>query len=303
MTLIDVTKLYRLSLFKKKIGVENLTLSAEPGQVLGILGPNGSGKSTTFKLLMGFLKPSAGNILLFGEPACTASRQQVGYLPENPRFPHFFNASQALRFYGHLLGLDGTPLENKISELLELVGLSASRNERIKGFSKGMGQRLAIAQSLLNDPKLLVFDEPMSGLDPIGRIEVRELIHRIHRRMPEATILMSTHILSDAENLCTHVALLQKGRLEKYGAMNEVLRSPTQHFEVTIRGVAGKNQAAWLQEWGAEICPMGLQLKVASAQELERCLHAAAESGDEVVEVHSEKLSLERALFAREAVR
>lgn len=303
MTLIDVTKLYRLSSFKQKIGVENLTLSAEPGQVLGILGPNGSGKSTTFKLLMGFLKPTKGDILLFGEPASTASRRQVGYLPENPRFPHFFKAGQALAYYGHLLGIGGLNLQNKIAELLELVGLSASRDERIKGFSKGMGQRLAIAQALLNDPKLLVFDEPMSGLDPVGRIEVRELIHRIHRRMPEAIILMSTHILSDAENLCTHVALLQKGRLEKYGAMNEVLRSPTQHFEVTIRGVPGKSQAAWLEQWGAEVCPMGLQLKVESPRELERCLHTAAEVGDEVIEVHSEKISLERALFGREAQR
>ncbi len=298
VSLIETTKHYRLSLLAKKVGVEKLSLTADQGQILGVLGPNGSGKSTTFKLLMGFLKPTAGNLFLFGEPARTESRRKIGYLPENPRFPQFFTATQALRYYGRLLGLGAIQLDRKVGELLELVDLKAAANERIKGFSKGMGQRLAIAQSLLNEPSLLIFDEPMSGLDPIGRIEVRELIHKIHRQMPKATILMSTHILSDAENLCTHVALLQKGQLERYGAMTEVLRSPTQSFQVTVRGVAEKNQRAWLEEWGAELCPMGLQLKVNGAKELERCLHHAGEIGDDVVEVMSEKLSLERALFA-----
>jgi len=298
VSLIDVTKLYRLSLFKRKLGVESLTLSAEPGQILGVLGPNGSGKSTTFKLLLGFLRPTSGNILVRGEPLSTKMRRYIGYLPENPRFPSFIFAKQALQYYGHLYGLSGATLEKKCTELLELVGLSHAANERVRGFSKGMGQRLAIAQALLNEPSLLIFDEPMSGLDPIGRIEVRDVIRKVHQHFPQSTILMSTHILSDAENLCSHIALLRKGKLVRHGAMIDVLKSPSAPaFQVTIRGVAAEHRARWEKEWGAVECPMGLQLRVAGVKDLERCLHLLQDEGDEVVEVSSEKVSLERALF------
>ncbi len=298
LSLLDVTKLYRLSFLKKKVGVEKLSLSADPGQVLGLLGPNGSGKSTTFKLLLGFLKPSEGHILIQGEPLSTKSRRHIGYLPENPRFPGFFNAEQALKFYGRLLNLDEKSVRKKTSELLELVGLTHASKEKVRGFSKGMGQRLAIAQALLNEPSLLIFDEPMSGLDPLGRIEVRELIRQVHERLPLATILLSTHILSDAENLCTHIALLRKGRLEKYGAMTDVLTSPTRAFQVTIRGINAERQNLWEKEWGAVPCPMGMQMRVNDVSALEKCLHEAQKSGDEIIEVSSEKLSLERALFS-----
>ncbi len=302
VSLIDVTKLYRLSLLKRKIGVEALSLSADAGQILGVLGPNGSGKSTTFKLLLGFLRPTSGHILVGGAPLSTKTRRHIGYLPENPRFPGFLFAKQALEYYGHLHGLRGAPLANKCTELLELVGLSHAANERVRGFSKGMGQRLAIAQALVNEPSLLIFDEPMSGLDPIGRIEVRDVIRKVHQRFPQATILMSTHILSDAENLCSHIALLRNGKLVRHGAMTEVLKSPNvPAFQVTIRGVSAEDRPKWEKEWGAVECPMGLQLRVAGVKELERCLHLVQDEGDEVVEVASEKVSLERALFQEAA--
>ncbi len=301
VSLIDVTKLYRLSLLRRKIGVEGLSLSAESGQILGVLGPNGSGKSTTFKLLLGFLRPTSGNILVRGEPLSTATRRHIGYLPENPRFPGFIFADQALKYYGHLHGLSGAVLDKKCAELLELVGLKHAAHERVRGFSKGMGQRLAIAQSLLNDPSLLIFDEPMSGLDPVGRIEVRDLIRKVHERFPQATILLSTHILSDAENLCSHIALLRKGKLVRHGAMTEVLKSPAQNFQVVIRGVSAEARPKWEKEWGAIDGPMGLQLRVHGVKDLERCLHLAQDEGDEVVDVSSEKVSLERALFQETA--
>ena len=173
ITLTDVTKIFRLGVFKTKVGVKGLTLNVPRGKVIGLLGPNGSGKSTTIKMILGFLRPTSGEILVCGHPADQkVARSFLGYLPENPRFQKFLTAKDVLDYYGGLLRLKGLQLEKRVEYLLELVNLKHAALERVQGFSKGMTQRLAIAQSLLHQPRILIFDEPMSGLDPIGRLEI-----------------------------------------------------------------------------------------------------------------------------------
>jgi ABC-2 type transport system ATP-binding protein len=231
-----VTKFFNTGLGAKKIGVNELHLQVPKGQVVGLLGPNGSGKSTTIKMILGFLKPNKGKIFVCGhEVPSKVTRSFIGYLPENPRFPKFLSGRSLLRFYGSLLSLSGAELEKRVEFLLELVNLKSASQEKVQGYSKGMTQRLAIAQALLNEPRLLIFDEPMSGLDPMGRRDIRSLIARIHRELPNATIFFSSHILEDVEQLCSMVALLKKGKLQKFCAIEELLKEDGHRFDVSIR--------------------------------------------------------------------
>lgn len=166
IVLTDVTKTFKTGLFKTKLAVDHLNLDIPSGEVVGLLGPNGSGKSTTIKMILGFLRPSSGEILICGHSAENKSaRRFLGYLPENPRFQKFLTGNEILKYYGNLLGLQGIDSEKKMTFLMELVNLKHACKERVQGYSKGMTQRLAIAQSLLNNPPILIFDEPMSGLD------------------------------------------------------------------------------------------------------------------------------------------
>jgi len=231
-----VSKQFRTGLGKSKIGVQNLNLEVPKGQVVGLLGPNGSGKSTTIKMILGFLRPTRGIIWVCGHQVPSQiTRSFIGYLPENPRFPKFLSGRSLLTFYGKLLSLSGKELEKRIDFLLDLVNLKAAGDEKVQGYSKGMTQRLAIAQALINKPRLLIFDEPMSGLDPLGRKDIRSLIGRIHSELPEATIFFSSHILEDIEQLCSMVALLKKGQLQTFCTIDELLKSEIQRFEVSVR--------------------------------------------------------------------
>lgn len=232
----DVSKIFRTGLGKSKVGVQNLNLEIPKGRVIGLLGPNGSGKSTTIKMILGFLRPTSGKIWVCGhEVPSQITRSFIGYLPENPRFPKFLTGRALLRFYGSLLSLTGRELETRLDFLLDLVGLKGAGSEKVQGYSKGMTQRLAIAQALLNKPRLLIFDEPMSGLDPLGRKDIRNLIGKIHTELPEATIFFSSHILEDIEQLCSMVALLKKGQLQTFCSIEELLTTETHNFEVAIR--------------------------------------------------------------------
>jgi ABC-2 type transport system ATP-binding protein len=231
-----VSKIFRTGFGKSKIGVQNLNLEVPKGQVVGLLGPNGSGKSTTIKMILGFLRPTSGKISVCGHQVPSQiTRSFIGYLPENPRFPKFLSGRSLLNFYGRLLSLSGKELETRIDFLLDLVNLKGASDEKVQGYSKGMTQRLAIAQALINKPRLLIFDEPMSGLDPLGRKDIRSLIGRIHSELPEASIFFSSHILEDIEQLCSMVALLKKGQLQTFCSIDELLKSDNQKFEVSVR--------------------------------------------------------------------
>lgn len=298
ISITDVTKVFRLGVHKKKTAVENLTLSIPKGRVVGLLGPNGSGKSTTLKMLMGFLRPTQGQILICGVPSDErAARSFLGYLPENPRFQKFLTGREVLFYYGKLLGLATTHLKKKSEELLELVGLPHAGDDRVQGYSKGMTQRLAIAQALLNSPSILVFDEPMSGLDPLGRFEIRQLIQRVHTEIPEATILFSTHILNDVELLCSDVALLRKGKLCSYSPIGDLLVHNEERFDLIVRDPAPELRDRLKKAHTTETRPIGLIVTIDGTENFMRELEAIRQQGVKVVGVNSHRRTLEEALF------
>lgn len=222
-------KIFRVGFWGKRVtAVDHLSLDVRRGEVFGFLGPNGAGKTTTLKILMGLIYPSGGQARLFGRPVGDpAAKAKLGFLPESPYFYEYLSGREFLRFYGHLFGLWGTALEKRVEELLDMVGMTHARDLQLRKFSKGMLQRVGIAQALINDPELVVLDEPMSGLDPIGRKEVRDLILRL--KEAGKTVLFSSHILHDAELLCDRVAMILKGRLVASGRVAELIDQGTTH--------------------------------------------------------------------------
>jgi ABC-2 type transport system ATP-binding protein len=222
-------KEFRVGFWGKKVtAVDRINLDVRRGEVFGFLGPNGAGKTTTLKILMGLIYPTSGQATLFGcavgEPLAKA---KVGFLPESPYFYDYLTSWEFLRFYGHLFGMRGVVLNKRVEELLELVGMTHARDLQLRKFSKGMLQRVGIAQALINDPALVVLDEPMSGLDPVGRKEVRDLILRL--KETGKTVLFSSHILHDAELLCDRVAMILKGQLVASGRVSELIDQDTTH--------------------------------------------------------------------------
>lgn len=300
IALYDLTKVFRLSLRKVKVAVNNITFAVPRGEIVGLLGPNGSGKSTTLKMILGFLKPTSGQILVCGESAESRSaRRHIGYLPENPRFQRFLPAKAILKYLGGLLGMSGAALDARSDELLDLVGLRHAAHERVQGFSKGMTQRLAIAQALLNQPKILIFDEPMSGLDPLGRMEIRKLIATVHGEMKHVTIFFSSHILADVEALCSYVILLKNGELKTAAPIDEILfrGKEGRRFEVTT---SAPSAIAADSFWAAH--PLrefrgGWHITFAGSDDLTEGLDRLKEMGATVWSVTTLSTSLEKALF------
>lgn len=209
---------------RPKRALDGVSFDVPPGEVFGLLGPNGAGKTTTLKLLMDLLRPTAGRAELFGRNARDPeSRRQVGFVPEQPYFYDHLSADELLHYFAGLSGLTGAARAAKAAAALDRTGISAADRRRpLRQFSKGMMQRVGLAQAIVHDPALIVLDEPMSGLDPIGRRDVREMILAL--RDEGRTILFSSHILSDAEQLCSRVGILAKGRLVKLGALDELTR-------------------------------------------------------------------------------
>lgn len=198
--------------YKTVTAVDNLDLHVPKGSIFGFLGPNGAGKTTTLKMLMGFTTPTTGEALVLGENVMANGgnfRKQVGYLPDVPSYYNWMRADEFLSFSGQLFGLGGSKLKNRVAELIDMAGLSGVKTH-IGGFSRGMKQRLGIAQALINKPEVVLMDEPTSALDPIGRKEVLEMISRFKGNM---TVVLSTHILSDVEKVCDTVAILNEGKL------------------------------------------------------------------------------------------
>jgi len=298
IALLDVTKTFRGTWFREKTAVRNLTLTVPGGEVVGLLGPNGSGKSTTLKMVVGFLKPTAGNVLLFGEPADRPSaRQRLGYLPENPRFQRFMTGRAQLHYLGALHGLSAAERARRADELMTLVDLRDAADERVGGYSKGMTQRLAVAQALAAKPDLLILDEPMSGLDPIGRLEVRGLIARIHRETPRTTIFFSSHVLSDVESLCSYVVLLRGGALLRSCSMSELLGEQPSEYEVQINRQHDTNFPADLAQWSPRPSARGTLLVASDAPGLTQLLAAVGKTGDAILNVQSRRRTLEDTLF------
>jgi ABC-2 type transport system ATP-binding protein len=212
--------------------VEDLSLTVREGEIFGFVGPNGAGKTTTIKMLMGLIFPTRGSAWIFDAPIPSReSKRRIGYLPENPAYYDFLTGGEALRMFATLADVPRPELARRCDEVLELVGLSDAAGRQLRKYSKGMQQRLGIAQALVSDPAFLVLDEPMSGLDPVGRREMRDLILDLKRR--GKTVFFSTHILPDVETLCDRVGVIIGGRLRDVGSMGDLLSARVRAVEVT----------------------------------------------------------------------
>lgn len=207
---------------KKVRAVKDVSIQIAPGEVYGLIGPNGSGKSTTMKAVLGLVAPTSGSTSIFGRNSLKVdSRNEVGFLPENPYFYKHLTAAETVRFYGKLCGMRGRKLKDRIGELLELVGLQDARDRRLKGFSKGMLQRIGLAQAMVQDPRLLVLDEPTAGVDPTGSREIRDLIFELKNR--GITVFLCSHLLEQVQQVCDRVGIIHQGILVNEGRLDELI--------------------------------------------------------------------------------
>lgn len=214
--------------------VDNLDLIVERGEIFGFLGPNGAGKTTTIKMLLGLIFPTSGQAWVLGNPiGDKKTREKISYMPENPYFYDYMTGEDLLYFYGGLFGLKGEALRKKVDELLGIVGLSEHRKKELRGYSRGMLQRIGIAQALINDPELLILDEPTSGLDPIAHREVRELLIRLKEQ--GKTIFLCSHQLSDVEMVCDRVGIMNRGKLVRTGRLEDLLK--VGEMEIAVEGL------------------------------------------------------------------
>jgi ABC-2 type transport system ATP-binding protein len=250
MRAIEITGLskeYAVGFWRKqrRPALKSLNLAVEAGETFGFLGPNGAGKTTTLKLLMGIIFPTAGSATILGRDASDLEvKQKIGFLPEQPYFYDYLSAPELLDYYAGLSGVSAAVRKQRIGDLLEQVGLSDVGNKQLRKFSKGMLQRVGIAQAIIHDPEVIFLDEPMSGLDPVGRHEVRELIQGL--KDAGKTIFFSTHILSDAEALCDRVAVIHKGELRGVGVVNDFHSTVAERTEVIWLGASAVPAVAGL---------------------------------------------------------
>ena len=267
VALTGVTKIFPVPFQRRSIvAVRDLNLEVAAGQVYGLLGPNGSGKSTTLKIILGLVSPTRGQARIFGCASNrVASRESVGFLPESPYFYKFLTGEETLRFYGKLCGLRSADLKNRVEEMLALVGLTNARKRRLAGYSKGMLQRIGLAQALIQEPALLVLDEPTAGVDPAGAREIRDLLLALKSR--GVTVLLSSHLLGQVQEICDRVGILANGVLVREGPLRELL------------GVENQTQFV---------------LEGASADLLDEIETLVARSGARVIERGSPRTSLER---------
>jgi len=233
-----LTKHYLVGFWRPRpyVALNSLSLSVAKGEVFGFLGPNGAGKTTTLKLLMQLIYPTSGHAEILGSPVGdVAVRHKIGYLPENPYFYDNLTAEELLVYFARIFGCAAREGRARASRLLDEVGIGAERRFQLRKFSKGMIQRVGIAQALINEPEVVFLDEPMSGLDPLGRRDVRELILRLRDR--GCTVFFSSHVLSDAEALCSRVAILAKGRLAAMGSLDELTAFRARGWELVVSGL------------------------------------------------------------------
>ncbi len=296
----NLTKDYEVGFWKKKKvrALDDLTLNVESGQIFGFLGGNGAGKTTTIKILMSLIFPTNGSAKILGSDISDVRmRARIGYCPENPYFYDYLTARELMMYFGELFGFDKIKSKQKTEELLTKVGLEEkSWDKQLRKFSKGMLQRTGLAQSLINDPEIVFMDEPMSGLDPIGRREIRELIAGLREK--GTTIFMSTHILSDIEALCDNVAIMRKGKLSATGKLDDLLmaQGEKQGFEISIKGISADILNQTLADiHNIEIFskPNGVNIQVSDESEIELILEKTRKTGGKLVSIQPVKQSLE----------
>ena len=298
-----LTKEFRLGLGRQRVvALEHLDLEVEQGEIFGFLGHNGAGKTTTIKLLLGLLFPTAGRGWILERPIEeVAVKQHVGFLPESPYFYEYLTAEEFLTFYGQLFGLGSQALAKKIDELLAMVSLTHARHLPLRKFSKGMLQRIGLAQALVNDPQVVILDEPMSGLDPIGRRDVRDIILRLKDQ--GKTIFFSTHILPDVEMICDRVGILVKGQLRAVGAVHELVgTAAVTSVEILVERLAeaGVREA---EQLGGTVVRRGnhVLIKLDDEHKVDQVLDLIRRHAGRLVSLVPHKRSLED-LFLKETV-
>ena len=293
----NLTKDYEIGFFRKRRvrALDNLSLSIDEGQIFGFLGANGAGKTTTLKLLMRLIFPTAGSARILGHDIQDVRmHRRIGYLPENPYFYDYLTARELLEYCAELFGFPVAERGKRAADLLARVKLDEKRwDTQLRKFSKGMLQRVGLAQSLVNDPEIVFLDEPMSGLDPVGRREVRDLIASL--RVDGKTVFMCSHILSDIEVLCDRVAILKRGRLAQVGFLDELRQRPDDphHMEVMATGADAATLKQYLPNGAITPTPSGLRIEISAENEIEGGLTALRKAGGKVVSVQTIKQSLE----------
>ncbi len=235
----DLYKTFRIGFFRKRVeAVRGVGFDVKLGETFGLLGPNGAGKTTTLRMVLRLIYPNQGSIKLFGAALSMSALHRLGYLPENPYVYQYLRPLEFLDLCGRLMGLDAGARKKRSAEMIELVGLSHAVDRPIGRFSKGMMQRIGLAQALLHDPELLILDEPMSGLDPIGRKQVRDII--LAQRKAGKTLIFTSHVLSDVEMLCDRIAIIHKGQVVARGTLDELLRREVRRVRVVLSQVSAE---------------------------------------------------------------
>ncbi|MCL4244218.1 MAG: ABC transporter ATP-binding protein [Candidatus Dadabacteria bacterium] len=279
--------------------LRNVTFSVEQGEIFGFIGPNGAGKTTTFKSILGFARPTEGRIELLGKDSGDPDvKRKIGYLPENPYFYDYLTGEELLIYMGELHGLGRKYLTEKAAELLEKVRMSHAGNVQMRKYSKGMLQRIGIAQSLINDPEFIILDEPMSGLDPIGRREIKDLI--LEEKRKGKTILLSSHMLSDVEALCDRVGIIMGGTLIKTGSLGELLKEIHTDYEMHVEGAPDEVKQS-VREMRVEMEHRAGYVVLKFDEDIRRqVIEAVAKTQAEIISLHPVRRSLE-GLFVEEA--
>jgi len=300
----ELTKDYAIGFWRRRPyrALDRLTLDIEPGEVFGFLGPNGAGKTTTLKLLMQLIYPTSVRAEILGRPVGDlASRQRIGYLPENPSFYDYLTAEELLGYFGQLFGYHAADRRKRVAALLDRVGIGAERRLQLRKFSKGMIQRVGIAQALLNDPEVVFLDEPMSGLDPLGRRDVRSLI--LELRDQGRTVFFSSHILADAEALCRRVAVVAGGRLAASGTLTDILAFQVHGWELVMSSVSPEVLARVTPSVrrATEISPGRYAMELSLEQAPDRILADLSAAGAALVSLNPMRDTLEDFFMKRVA--
>ncbi|MEO0072245.1 MAG: ABC transporter ATP-binding protein [candidate division WOR-3 bacterium] len=290
----NLTKIYRSGFRLERIkAIENLNLEVEAQEIYGFLGPNGAGKTTTIKILVGLAQPSSGRAVVLGKPAGDLrTKKLIGFLPESPYFYEYLNAYEYLTFCAQLSGVEKEKIKRQVDRMLELVRLDKFAKMPIRGYSRGMLQRLGIAQALIGDPELVILDEPMGGLDPIGRREFRDII--LNLKAQGKTIFFSTHILADVELICSRVGIILNGRLINSGRLDEILLSEIEGFELIVKGLAPK-MVKVVERFASKVIASAEEtyLEIVNEADLERVLAIVREVGGKLISLQPKKKTLE----------
>ena len=290
----NLTKTFKVGFRGKSFAaLKGLNLEVNSGEIFGFLGPNGAGKTTTIKILMGLIYPTAGKAwILDKEVGDVEIKNRIGFLPEQPYFYDYLTSREFLLFYGQLFGLAGDELRARMNNLLSLVGLEDASDLQLRKFSKGMLQRIGIAQALINQPDLIVLDEPMSGLDPIGRKEIRDIILRL--KEDGKTVFFSTHIIPDVEMICDRVGILMKGELINVGRSDEIMDARVKYVDIIARNVS-RETLAHIEAMGFSVYETGehVSLKVKDEYNVDAILQVIRDGKGRVVSVIPQRETLE----------